>query len=121
MANKPNKADSSKADEASKAIVANIAKEADEAKADEDEAIVAKEVNKVVLSHKANVTNEIVVANKAVMVDRANLANEADEVSLAKANELLPNNAIAVIIKHLSKLLLDDGIAVDNLLLHSLT
>jgi len=54
---------------------------------------------------------EIVSANVAVAIDRsiaidgANMANEADEASLAEANELLTNGGIVVVVKYSSKLL----------------
>ena len=54
---------------------------------------------------------EIVLVNVAIAIDRAivivraNMANEADEASLAKANESLANGGIAVVIKYSSKLL----------------
>ena len=62
---------------------------------------------------------EIVLVNVAIAIDRAivivraNMANEADEASLAEANESLTNVSIAVVVKYSSKLL--------TLLLFSLT
>ncbi len=53
------------------------------------------------------------------MVDRANLANEANKAILTEANKLLANNGIAVVIKYLSKLMLNDGTAI-NLFLYFL-
>ena len=54
---------------------------------------------------------EIVLANVAIaidrviVIDRANMANEANEASLAEANEPLTNGGIAVVVKYSSKLL----------------
>jgi hypothetical protein len=54
---------------------------------------------------------EIVLVNVAIAIDRAivivraNMANEADEASLAEANESLTNGGIAVVVKYPSKLL----------------
>jgi hypothetical protein len=78
----------------------------------EAEAIVVDEVNKIAEADEANVIVEIVLVHKAIAVDRANLANEANEASLAEANELLVTNSIAIVIKYLSKLLLDDFIII---------
>jgi hypothetical protein len=50
------------------------------------------------------------------------LTNKAYKASLAKANELLANNDLAlIVIKHSSKLLFDDAIAIDYLIIYSLT
>ncbi len=52
-----------------------------------------------------NVIVEIVSANvaiaivRAIVIDRANMANEADEASLAEANNLLTYGGIAVVVK----------------------
>ncbi len=52
------------------------------------------------------VSANVAVANdRAIAIDRVNMANEADEASLAEANELLTNSGIAVVVKYLSKLL----------------
>jgi hypothetical protein len=62
------------------------------------------------------------VADKAGVVDRAKLTNKAYRASLARANKLLANNDLAlIVIKYLSKLLLNDGIAIDCLIIYSLT
>ncbi len=56
-------------------------------------------------NNKANVIAEIVSANvaaaidRAIAINRANMANEADEASLAEANESLTNGSIAVVVK----------------------
>ncbi len=89
MADKPNKADKTEANEADKA-------EADEA----DGAIV---------THAANEAN---VAKEANVIDETVAANEADEASLAKANKLLANCGIAVVVKYLSKLLCHNTIII---------
>jgi hypothetical protein len=60
---------------------------------------------------------DIVTAEEGIAVDRANLANEPNEASFTKANKLLANYNIAIVIKYLSKLLLSDGIAI-NLFLY---
>ncbi len=68
-------------------------------------------------SDKANVTKEANKFDEAVeanVADRTNLANEVDKASFAKANKLLANDNIAiVVIKYSSKLLLHDGEAID--------
>jgi hypothetical protein len=46
-----------------------------------------------------------IAINRAIVIDRANMANEADEASLAEANESLTNGGIAVVVKYSSKLL----------------
>jgi hypothetical protein len=75
------------------------------------------EADKDDVSNKANKSDKAVEANVA---DRANLANKADKASLAKANKLLTNDNIAiVIIKYSSKLLLHDGDAIDLFLYFS--
>jgi hypothetical protein len=47
--------------------------------------------------------------DEAIEVDKV---IEADEASLAEANESLSTNSIAVVIKYSSKLLLDDFIVI---------
>ena len=49
--------------------------------------------------------NVAVAIDRAIAIDRANMANEADEASLAEANESLTNSGIAVVVKYSSKLL----------------
>jgi hypothetical protein len=57
------------------------------------------------LLRSTNVIVEIVSANvaiaivRAIVIDRANMANEADEASLAEANNLLTYGGIAVVVK----------------------
>ncbi len=46
------------------------------------------------------------------MADRGNLTNKANEASLAKANKLLANGGIAVVVKYSSKLLCHDTIII---------
>jgi hypothetical protein len=55
---------------------------------------------------------EIVLVKEAIAIDRADLANKANEASLAEANKLKATDSIAVVIKYLSKLLLDDFVVV---------
>ena len=68
-------------------------------------------VHEIAEIDKANVIVEIVLVNVAIaidrgiVIDRANIANEADEASLAEANESLTNGGIAVVVKYPSKLL----------------
>ena len=57
--------------------------------------------------------NVAIAINIAIVINRANMAIEADEASLAEANESLTNDSIAVVVKYSSKLL--------TLLLFSLT
>ena len=67
-------------------------------------AIMVDKVNKIAEDNKANVIIEIVLIHEAIAVDRASLAN--------KANKVLATNSIAIVIKYLSKLLLDDFVVV---------
>ncbi len=74
--------------------------------------------NKVNVAKEANVIDEIDVANKANVAKEANVinktvaANKADKASLAKANKLLANCGIAVVVKYLGKLLCHDTIII---------
>ena len=54
---------------------------------------------------KIILVNVAIAIDRAIVIDRANIANEADEASLAKANESLTNGSIAVVVKYSSKLL----------------
>jgi hypothetical protein len=63
-------------------------------------------------SDDANEANGTILTNKADEAIKVNKFIEADEASLAEANELLATNSIALIIKYLSKLLLNDFIVV---------
>ncbi len=93
---------------ADKADVANLSNTNNLRVDKTDEAIG---IDKIIEIDEANVIVEIISANKAIAidraiaVDRANMANEANEASFAKANELLANGGIAVIVKYSSKLL----------------
>ncbi len=49
--------------------------------------------------------NVTIAIDRAIVIDRAKIANEADEASLAEANESLTNGSIAVVVKYSSKLL----------------
>ena len=49
--------------------------------------------------------NVAIAINIAIVINRANMAIEADEASLAEANESLTNGGIAVVVKYSSKLL----------------
>ncbi len=89
MADKPDKAEANEADKA----------EADEAK----EANVIDEID---------AANEANVAEEANVIDEIVVANKADKASLAKANKLLANGGIAVIVKYPSKLLRHDTIII---------
>ncbi len=63
-------------------------------------------INKIDAANKAN------VAKEANVIDKIVVANEANEASLAKANESLANGGIAVIIKYPSKLLRHNTIII---------
>ena len=45
--------------------------------------------------------NVAIAEDRAIVIDRANMANEADEASLAEANESLTNGSIAVVVKYI--------------------
>ena len=45
--------------------------------------------------------NVAIAMDRAIVIDRANMANEADEASLAEANESLTNGSIAVVVKYI--------------------
>ncbi len=80
------------------------ANEADEAKADEaEEANVIEEID---------AANEANVAKEANVIDEIVTASKANKASLAKANKLLANGGIAVIVKYPSKLLRHNTIII---------
>jgi hypothetical protein len=83
-ADKTNKADNDKADEAAKAIVAN-------------------EVSKIIVADKANVIDAIVAANEVIVTNTANWANKANKASFVEANKLLANDSIAIVLFSLTK------------------
>ncbi len=54
---------------------------------------------------KIVLANVAIAIDKAIVIDRANMGIEADEASLAEANESLTNGGVAVVVKYSSKLL----------------
>ena len=54
---------------------------------------------------KIVLVNVAIAIDRGIVIDRTNIANEADEASLAEANESLTNGSIAVVVKYSSKLL----------------
>jgi hypothetical protein len=100
--------------------VADKPDKAEANEADEAEANEAKEANVIDEIDAANKAN---VAKEANVIDKIIVANEANEASLAKANKLLANGGIAVIVKYLSKSMRHDTIiiCVDVLSRFSLT
>jgi hypothetical protein len=89
--------------------VADKPNEAEANKADKAKANEAKEAN---VTNKIDVANEANVAEEANVIDEIVVANKADEASLVKANKLLANGGIAVIVKYSSKLLRHDTIII---------
>ncbi len=63
-------------------------------------------IDEIDAANKAN------VAEEANVIDKIIVANEANEASLAKANKLLANGGIAVIVKYPSKLLRHNTIII---------
>ncbi len=97
-----------------KVAKADLPDETEKAKANDANKAEAYEVNEAIVANaanEANVIHKIIVANKTIVM--ANKTIVIDKV-IAVDEAIVINEVIMVDIKHSSKLLLDDGIAVDN-------
>jgi hypothetical protein len=98
--------------------VADNANDTNDATADEtNEAIGAGVSVKAIDSDNEDglLDNQLAELEKLDAANEANVSNvviEANKASLAEANELLATNSIAIVIKYLNKLLLDDCIVI---------
>ncbi len=89
-----------------------MADKSDEAEANEANEAEADEAEEAKVIDKIDAANEANMAEEANVIDKIIVANKANEASLAKANKLLANGGITVIVKYPSMFLRHNTIII---------